>query len=195
MFGGTATHTTLLARLSAGEDVAAWSEFVQRYGQLIRGFCARRGVRGPDADDVQQDVLMALTRAMPGFRYDPHKGLFRSYLKTVVMNAISRRLRQDHGVARLSDVGGSQAGPPEDDHDQHWELEWRQYHLRLAMRTVEAEFRESDRSAFAMYAVEGRAAQEVAAELGLSLDAVYQAKSRILKRLGAIIERQVAEEG
>lgn len=58
MFGGTATHTTLLARLSAGEDVAAWSEFVQRYGQLIRGFCARRGVRGPDADDVQHRLQL-----------------------------------------------------------------------------------------------------------------------------------------
>lgn len=194
MYGGTATHTTLLARLSAGEDAAAWSEFVERYGQLIRGFCARRGLRGADADDVQQDVLLALSRAMPGFRYDPGKGLFRSYLKTVVMNAISRRLRQDHGAARLSDVGQSQAGAPEDD-DQHWELEWRQYHLRLAMRTIDAEFRESDRSAFGMYAIEGREARDVAAELGMSLDAVYQAKSRILRRLGTIIESQVAEEG
>lgn len=42
--------------------------------RLLAGFARRRGLQGADCDDLVQDVLMALVKAMPGFRYDPHKG-------------------------------------------------------------------------------------------------------------------------
>ena len=76
-----------------------------------------------------------------------------------------------------------------------WEDEWREYHLRQAMRTVEVEFNAADRAAFDAYVLEGRDAREVAASLDLSVDQVYQAKSRILKRLSVLVEQQVSEEG
>jgi DNA-binding CsgD family transcriptional regulator len=46
-----------------------------------------------------------------------------------------------------------------------------------------------------MYGVEGRDAKETAKQLGMSVDAVYQAKSRIVRRLGQLIEHQIVEEG
>ena len=63
------------------------------------------------------------------------------------------------------------------------------------MRVIESEYNDADVAAFRQYGVAGRSANEVAGELGVSVDSVYQAKSRILKRLSAIIEQQVAEEG
>ncbi|CAG1007128.1 hypothetical protein PHYC_03394 [Phycisphaerales bacterium] len=191
MIGQTATHTTLLTRLADAGDAMAWRDFLARYGDLIRGFCQRRGLQAADCEDVQQEVLLSLTKSMGQFRYDPAKGLFRSYLKTVVMNAISRRLCQNPAHAGLSQASavGDSAG------EEHWEQEWRQHHFRQAMRVIESEFSESDRRAFAMYAVEGRGVPETARELGISPDAVYQAKSRVLRRLGQLIEGQVAEEG
>jgi DNA-directed RNA polymerase specialized sigma24 family protein len=81
------------------------------------------------------------------------------------------------------------------DIDASWETEWRDYHLRRAMQAVEAEFNRADRAAFAAYALQGRDAKAVAAELGLSVDQVYQAKTRVLRRVSQLIERQVAEEG
>lgn len=131
---------------------------------------------------------------MPGFVYDPSKGLFRSYLKTVVMNAISRRFRQNPSGPGLSAVGEPEARATDED-DAHWEQEWRQYHLRTAMRIVATEFGDKDMGAFEQYALQGREAGAVAAELGLSVESVYQAKSRILRRLSKVIEAQVAEEG
>lgn len=188
----TATHTTLLARLANAKDDAAWSEFHARYGDLIRGFCRRRGLQPADIEDVEQDVLLSLTKVMPGFVYDPSKGLFRSYLKTVVVNAISRRFRQNSasdGLSRFeSDI------PAADDEDQ-WESEWRQYHMRTALKRIAAEFSDSDRQAFDLYAVNGLDANETAKKLGISIDSVYQAKSRIVRRLGEIIEMQVSQEG
>lgn len=69
------THATLLARLATGGD-EAWSEFASRYGLLIRGFARRRGLSESDCDDVVQETLLALSKAMPSFKYDPAKGLF-----------------------------------------------------------------------------------------------------------------------
>ncbi len=191
MFGGVLTHTTLLARLADGNDPAAWSEFHSRYGDLIRGFCQRRGLQPADAEDIHQEVLLALSKSMPGFKYDPTKGLFRSYLKTVVVNAISRRFSQKPPVSPLSRV----PEPGASGEEEHWEAEWRAYHFQRAMRTVAGEFSESDLSAFDLYAVQGKDAKEAAATVGISVDAVYQAKSRILKRLSAIIDQQIVEEG
>ncbi len=194
MYAATATHATLLLRLSAGQDAGAWSEFLERYGGLIRGYCLRRGLQAADADDIQQDVLVSLGRAMPGFRYDPSRGRFRSYLRTIVANAIATRFCQNRPGPSLSSVGEPVQGD-HGDQDEPWEHEWRQYHLRLAMRTIEIEFSEADRTAFDLYAVQGRDARETAQELGMSVESVYQAKSRIMRRLSAIIAGQVEEEG
>lgn len=188
------THATLLGRLADGGDAGAWNEFVIRYGALIRAFCARRGLQGADIDDVLQDVLLSLSKAMPGFRYDPAKGKFRSYLKTTVSHAISRKLggtgpHISGGVSRIGDT------PSSENDESTWEHEWRQYHVRRAMLLIDTEFNERDRAAFELCAIGGRQPNSVAAELGMSIDAVYQAKSRILKRLTTIIESQVTEEG
>ena len=76
-----------------------------------------------------------------------------------------------------------------------WEEEWRQYHLRFAMKRIDSEFNEADRAAFRLYAVDQKPALEAAQALGLTVDQVYQAKSRILARLSALVEAQVREEG
>lgn len=190
------THATLLERLAAGRDQAAWEEFCDRYGELIRGVARRRGLQAADCDDVVQETLLALTKAMPQFQYEPGKGKFRSYLKTVVLHTIFRRSRQRPGERRLEDYETAAGAAADDDQvEGDWESEWRQYHLRTAMRVIEAEFNENDRAAFDGYAVAGRGVRETAESLGISVDQVYQAKSRILKRLGQLVEQQVREEG
>lgn len=195
MYAHTTTHITLLARLSGGGDALAWREFCDRYEELIRGFARRRGVPVTDWDDVVQDVMLALTKALPGFEYDPGKGKFRSYLKTITLHAIFRRSRQNSGAAPLGSSDGSNIGPSEDESEETWEAEWRQYHLRTAMRTIKTEFNPDDLAAFQAYAIAGQEAATVASQLGMSVDAVYQAKSRILRRLSQTIARQVEEEG
>lgn len=94
MPGQHTTRPSLLARVSGDTDPHAWREFCDRYGDLIRSFALRRGLQGAYADDVLQDVLVALTKSMPGFQYDPAKGKFRSYLKTMVVRSVFRRTFQ-----------------------------------------------------------------------------------------------------
>jgi RNA polymerase sigma-70 factor (ECF subfamily) len=200
VFSQTATHVSLLTRIAEGADPGAWLEFCDRYSELIRGFCRARGLQAHDVDDVHQDVLLALTKRMPSFEYDPARGRFRSYLKAVVLHAIARRVFQKRGGAGLQDLHEAALAEAtrvagQDDAEAQWESEWRQHHLRTAMRVIESEFNESDRLAFVAYAIEGRSPAEVGASLGVSVDSVYQAKSRILRRLTALIDQQVGEEG
>ena len=187
------THQTLLARLADGADPGAWREFRDRYALLIRRFAEQQRLQPADCEDVVQDVFMALTKAMPDFTYDPARGLFRSYLKTIVVHAVQRFLRQKRGVDGLGDM--DQPGPSGPETDERWEKEWRQYHLREALRIIEVEFNSQDRAAFDRYVLSGMGAAETATALGLSIEQVYQAKSRILRRLTQIIEARVREEG
>lgn len=199
MITQTGTHASLLARLGesldGGQD-AAWREFVDRYGDLIRGFCRSRGVVGADCDDIVQDVLFSLAKAMPGFRYDPSKGKFRSYLKTVTLHAIFRKSGQKGPIAGLSEVDTlTNAAVADEAVDAVWEQEWRRYHLRRAMLVIDAEFSSRDRMAFTRYAVNGEDGELVAQDLAISKDALYQIKTRITRRLAAVIEQQVQDEG
>jgi RNA polymerase sigma-70 factor (ECF subfamily) len=195
MYGQT-THISLLQRLSDGEDARAWQEFYERYWELITGFARRRNLQPADCEDVVQEVLLSLTRTMPGFRYDPSKGKFRSYLKTITLHAVFKRHMQRHGEVDLQHIEeATRAACADEDTEAAWEAEWRQYHLRQAMKQIGAEFNAPDRQAFQRYAVEGRDAQETAEALHLSVDQVYQSKSRIMKRLSELIDQQVQDEG
>ncbi len=196
MQGQTTTHASLLIRLKDGTDPAAWQEFHDRYGKLIRGFARRRDLQPADCDDVAQEVMLSLSKVMPNFEYDPSKGKFRSYLKTATLRAIFRKSRQNLGEVALGTIEeATRTAEANAAVEEAWELEWRRYHLRQAMRTLESEFSETDRKAFRLYAIDGRDTQETAAELNISVNQVYLVKSRILKRLEKVIELQVREEG
>lgn len=190
------THTTLLSRLSAGIDPFAWRDFNARYGDLIRGFSMRYGLQAADCDDIVQEVLLSLSKTMGTFVYDSSKGRFRSYLKTMTLRTIFRNLRQKRSQLSLEENDNAIKNALADEMTEAlWEEEWRQYHIRCAMTRIENVFSEKDRMAFSCYALKGMGVQETAESLGISVDQVYQAKSRILRRLRAVIEEQIREEG
>jgi RNA polymerase sigma-70 factor, ECF subfamily len=189
----TTTHITLLQRLADGQQ-AAWRDFHDRYSELILGFCRARGVHGPDAEDVLQDVLLGLAKVMPGFQYDPAKGRFRGYLRSATLHAISRRSRQKRAGPALEAIE-----PPSDGADaatdQQWEVQWRRYHLRRALRTVSTEVSDRDMEVFDRYAVLSEDPAAIGQDLGLSVEAIYQIKSRLTRRLATIIQQQIDDEG
>ncbi|KAK3870799.1 hypothetical protein Pcinc_023995 [Petrolisthes cinctipes] len=100
------TQATLLARLADPNDQEAWREFIAIYAPQVFAWARRYGVQHSDADDVTQIVLGKLVRAMQTFQYDPAKGRFRSWLRTVTTNAVrsfavSDR-REDRGAGGTS---------------------------------------------------------------------------------------------
>lgn len=195
------THQSLLARLARGDDQEAWAECFARYRDLILGVARRRGFTDANGEDVLQDVFVELTKTLPGFRYNRELGRFRGFLKTITVRVIGKRLRRRGPLPAIgqpdetADPADAANGIPDAEFEAHWEAEWRQYHLRLAMAVIRSEVRATDLRAFEAVTQQQREPAAVAAELGMQVNSVYQAKSRILKRLRELIAAQVAEEG
>jgi RNA polymerase sigma-70 factor (ECF subfamily) len=73
--------------------------------------------------------------------------------------------------------------PGEPEMEPAWELEWRRQAFAWACEQVRPQVRSAAWQAFWQTAVEGRPAKEVAATLGMSVEAVYLARSRVFARL------------
>ena len=189
------TRATLLVRLRDVRDERAWEEFVEIYAPLVYRYARRRGLQDADAADVTQDVLRAAARTMPAFEYDPTRGRFRSWLFTVARNEITDLLARggrgagDTAVRELIDNQPDRAAADE----ETWEREYEQRLFQWAAERVRAGFQESTWQAFWKTAVEGESPQAVAEQLGISVGAVFIAKSRVISQLKAEVERQLGE--
>src|SRR5262245_51471951 len=77
------TGSTLLVLLRDPGDPLAWNAFVRRYGPVIHAWCRGRRLQEADAENVTQDVLTRLVKKLGAFRYDPDRGAFRAWLRTL----------------------------------------------------------------------------------------------------------------
>ena len=182
------TRPSLLVRIRDAGDQEAWRQFVEVYAPLVYKFARRHGLQDADAADLTQDVLLAVTGASKRLIYDPQRGTFRAWLYTVARNKLrnfflARRRRRDDGDPQLLDE------QPAREEAELWEKDYEQRLFEWAAARVRGHFQDSTWRAFWMTAVEGRGATEAATELGMSVGAVYIAKSRVLARLRAEIKK------
>ena len=172
---------SLLNRL--GDDSAnslAWSRFIQIYTPLLMHWVKRLGMRHDEAVDVVQDVMLALMVTLPSFQYDSNSS-FRSWLRTVTRNKTSDYLRRNQ-VRRRHETLKSMESANEVD-SVFTDIEFHQAVSRRALEIMKREFEETTWRACWEATVEARKADDIAAELGISANAVYLAKGRVLRRL------------
>jgi RNA polymerase sigma-70 factor (ECF subfamily) len=192
------TRSTLLVRLRDPRDAAAWGQFVEVYGPLVYRYARRRGLQDADAADLTQDVLRAVVKAIGGFRYDPARGSFRGWLFTATRHTLHRfrsgRNRQPAaGSPDFERFLLDQQARDSDDERNAWDIEFERRLFDWAADRVRGEVEEATWQAFWRTAVEHVGASEVARGLGMTVGAVYVAKSRVLARLRNLIE-EVQEE-
>lgn len=193
-----ATRASLLLRLKSDGPAreVAWHAFHSRYGPVIASYARSMGVRGQDVDDVVQDVLVGFYAALPEFSYDPARGRFRSYLRTCVQRKIQQRAAR---LPMLQGVEVERIGTHEcATEERTWDEIWESQALHRALAIVRNRYlRRPDRArtflAFEMYAILERPADEVASELGMSVQSVHAAKSRVRRAVGKLA-RKLAED-
>lgn len=82
------TRPSLLIRVRDPADRAAWQEFVEIYRPVILRLAQRKGMQAADADDIAQEVLTAVAKAVERWEHDPKRAKFRTWLQRVANNAI-----------------------------------------------------------------------------------------------------------
>ena len=178
-------HTTppsLLERLRQPGDQEAWERFVELYTPLIFYWARGVGLQDQDAADLVQDVFTLLVQKLAEFNYDEHKS-FRGWLRTVTLNLWrnDQRRRAEQPVDADGPIMSGLASP--DEAEKLWEAEYRDHLVQRALEVMQREFEPSTWQAFWECTANGRPAAEVAAQLGMSVGAVYVAKSRVLHRV------------
>jgi RNA polymerase sigma factor (sigma-70 family) len=185
------TGATLTDLIRFPNDPAAWEAFVERYGRKILSWCRRWGLQEADAENVTQEVLLKLAKNL--HTYDPSKGRFRAWLKTLAHNAWQdylesyRRPGAGSGDTRVMEKIQSIAA--RDDLatalGDAFDLEM----LELAQAIVQLRVQERTWKAFRLVAIEGFSGADAAAQTGMTADAVYVARDRVQKMLQEEIQK------
>lgn len=175
-----ATRPSLLGRIRDPADAESWAVFVRTYTPLVYGYCRKRGLQDADAADVAQDVLSQVARSIRGFEYDPARGRFRDWLGTLTRHRLARFFARRPRPDAVPDLDGR---PNAADPDPDWDAAFNAQILRAALDRARPAFEPATWRAFELTWQENRPAGEAARETGLAVDAVYAAKSRVLKRL------------
>jgi RNA polymerase sigma-70 factor, ECF subfamily len=180
------TSLSLLQRARA-RDQQAWQHLFGLYRPLVLYWCARRGVRHENADDVAQEVFRAAAAGLEGFRRDRPGDTFRGWLRGITHNKVLLHFRGrrrevpaaggSDALGRLENVSDPLTTEADDPPEQLSGL------YRRALDLVRGEFAERTWQMFWQTVIDGRTTAAVAAELGVSDATVRQARSRILRRL------------
>jgi RNA polymerase sigma-70 factor, ECF subfamily len=191
-----ATSSSLLERVQA-QDSQAWQRLVDLYGPLVYHWCRRHRLQAEDMADVFQEVFRAVASHITAFRRDRCGDNFRGWLLTITRNKIHDHFRRQQ--RQVQATGGSaalqqlaQVPDPVEDQQEAADADQERDLLRRALHLLRDEFEDRTWQAFWRVTVEGQASADVAADLCLSLNAVYKAKSRVLQRfrqeLGDLLE-------
>ncbi|MFO0959535.1 MAG: sigma-70 family RNA polymerase sigma factor [Isosphaeraceae bacterium] len=179
------TPLSLLDRLrSQPDDQPSWRRLEALYSPLIRRWLLQHQTPEADAEDLAQEVLLAMSKDLGGFDHNGRVGAFRFWVRSITVH----RLRNYWRGRRAGPLNGledqlAQLEDPESEPGRAWDREHDEHVARSLMEMIEPEFSPSTWRCFRQVVLEERSPAEVASELGISVNAVWIAKSRVLRRL------------
>ncbi len=180
------TRPSLLLRIRDPRDRQAWQDFSDLYRPVVCQMARHHGLQPADAEDLAQQVLIAISHAIE--RYEPENGQakFRTWLKTIarrsIINALTRgfRDRGEGGSIALDLLHGQ---PDAGEQTQSLMMQYRREVFAVAAKQIREEFQADTWDAFWRSVVVGEPIDSVARALGRSKGSVYTARSRVMKRL------------
>lgn len=193
------TSPSLLETIRGGRDERAWREFFRRYAPMLLAFSRRMGLSENDAHDAVQEAMVAVHKAfmeMPE-PFDRSKGRFKAWLRGIAAHKvldIRRRNARVHRMETSSSDGLDSVDGAACDWDDAFEIEWRRGQLEHCLRLVARDMEPAAYQAFELYALHGQSVAQVSALLGVTRNAVYISKSRVLQRVRAVLNEMQSED-
>jgi RNA polymerase sigma-70 factor (ECF subfamily) len=186
------TTSTVLERLAASEDGRAWASLLTRFRGPILHLAQQMGLVPQDAEDVVQETLTAFVAGFRNGEYDRSKGRLSSWLLGIASHQIvaARRKLAIRNAHLKTGKGTSfwNVQPAATPETELWAKEWERAILREYLAQVRAKVTPTTFKAFEMIVWAQRSPAEAAAELGISIKTVYNAKHRVLTRIRELQE-------
>jgi RNA polymerase sigma-70 factor, ECF subfamily len=189
--------SSVLVRAQKG-DGEAFAKITSLYGGLVYYWCRRAGLSPEDSEDVSQHVFLSVSKGLAGFRREKPSDSFRGWLRVVTRSRIMDFFRESN--QREFAVGGTSFMEQvnsilEESVEPTEELRAETIILfERAMTLLQSEFSPNDCKSFQMLVVDAIPPREVAEKLGVSINSVYIAKSRVLKRLRDEFEELIEDQ-
>ena len=188
------TRASLLHRIRDRQDTTAWGEFDAIYRPLLGRFARARGLNDDQVEDVIQHCMTAVSQHIDRFDYDPRKGRFAGWLRTLVNNRVRNLLRnRREQQAQTQDFHRQEQS--EQTPDELFDKLWMQEHLRHCLRLVRKEVDEADYTAFRQYVIEEQPVEVVCGALNITAARLYKIKWRLTRKVGEKMKELLQGQG
>jgi RNA polymerase sigma-70 factor (ECF subfamily) len=186
------TRASLLIRIRDRQNARAWEEFDSLYRPMLRRFARARGLDANEAEDVVQQCMAAIIGHIGQFDYDPGKGRFKGWLRTLVNNQVRNRLRrrgEQQADTQVFERDQQREGAPEELFDRIWLRD----HLRHCLELIRRQVQRSTYLAFKAYVIEERPVEEVCRELNMTRNQVQLIKWRLTRMLAEKMREEIGD--
>ncbi len=197
------TRQSLLGRLKDWNDDASWQDFFNTYWRRIYGAAIKAGLNEAEAQEVVQETIIAVSKQMPGFKYDPAIGSFKNWLLNQTYWKIANQLRlreQDAKRIRPSRRRSSDTttgtgllnkipDPNGGNFESTWQSEWDGNQMVAALEHLKRKVNPKHYQIFDFYVLKKWPMKKVTQTLNVNMAQVYLAKSRLARLLKAELKR------
>jgi len=201
------TRQSLLIRLKDWGDQESWREFFELYWRLLHATALKAGLTEVEAQEVVQEVMIAVAKKMPGFTYEPGKDSLKGWLLSVTRWKVADQFRKRRTPGGFPDAPRlAPSPPPEEDSartatvervpdpnafslEAIWDGEWRENLLRAALDGVKRRVNPAHYEIYHLHAIQSLSPRETARALGVSTAAVHLANYRVGRLVKAEVRR------
>ncbi len=187
------TRASLILRLQDAEDMAAWDEFSAIYGPVVFNVATSRGFQSADAENLVQEVFMAVVSSVTNWLQRDDRGSFRAWLLRIARNAAADMITQK--ATRSLGLDGSDAQvhvanlPAPSALSSALDLEYERIVFQWASERVRASVAEHTWQAFWLTSIEEMSVDAAAAQLNTRPGNIYFARSRVMARIKELVQR------
>jgi len=187
------TRASLILRLQDAEDMAAWDEFATIYGPVVFTVATSRGFQAADAENLVQEVFMAVASSISNWLQRDDRGSFRAWLLRIARNAAVDMITQK--ATRSLGHDGSEAHvhlanlPASSELSSALDLEYERMVFQWASERVRESVAEHTWRAFWLTSIEAFSVEEAAAQLNTRPGNIYFARSRVMARIKELVQQ------
>ena len=187
------TRASLILRLQNADDVAAWDEFAELYGPIVFRVARRRGMQSADAENLVQEVLLAVAQSVTKWVERTDRGSFRAWLLRIAhneaVNMLTQRSTRQLGHDGLQGQRLIEDVALRDDISSLIEREYELAVFKWAADSVRQQVKDHTWQAFWLTEIEGVSVCQAAERLGTRMGNIYFARSRVMARIKELVKQ------